>query len=86
MNKTETGMLKGKPPYMSPEQLWQSEVDRRSDVFTPEWFVGTADRREAVRAGTRGRHHQCGLELHLPDIKSIGRMCRPESFRLHWGP
>ena len=32
--KTETGMLKGKLPYMSPEQLWQSEVDRRSDVFT----------------------------------------------------
>ena len=32
--KTETGMLKGKLPYMSPEQLWQSDVDRRSDVFT----------------------------------------------------
>jgi len=33
-DKTETGMLKGKLPYMSPEQLWQSEIDRRSDVFT----------------------------------------------------
>jgi len=32
--KTETGMLKGKLPYMSPEQLWQSDIDRRSDVFT----------------------------------------------------
>ncbi|MEC8191645.1 MAG: serine/threonine-protein kinase [Myxococcota bacterium] len=33
-DKTETGMLKGKLPYMSPEQLWESEIDRRSDVFT----------------------------------------------------
>ena len=33
-DKTETGMLKGKLPYMSPEQLWQSELDCRSDVFT----------------------------------------------------
>jgi phosphate/phosphite/phosphonate ABC transporter binding protein len=33
-DKTETGMLKGKLPYMSPEQLWQAEIDRRSDVFT----------------------------------------------------
>jgi phosphate/phosphite/phosphonate ABC transporter binding protein len=32
--KTQTGMLKGKLPYMSPEQLWQKELDRRSDVFT----------------------------------------------------
>ena len=33
-DKTGTGMLKGKLPYMSPEQLWESEIDRRSDVFT----------------------------------------------------
>jgi phosphate/phosphite/phosphonate ABC transporter binding protein len=32
--KTQTGVLKGKLPYMSPEQLWQKDVDRRSDVFT----------------------------------------------------
>ena len=33
-DKTETGMLKGKLPYMSPEQLWATDLDRRSDVFT----------------------------------------------------
>ena len=32
--KTETGVLKGKYAYMSPEQLEASELDRRSDVFT----------------------------------------------------
>jgi eukaryotic-like serine/threonine-protein kinase len=30
---TELGMLKGKPPYMSPEQIKNEPVDRRSDVF-----------------------------------------------------
>ncbi|HRC56838.1 MAG TPA: serine/threonine-protein kinase, partial [Kofleriaceae bacterium] len=30
---TEMGMLKGKPPYMSPEQIKNEAIDRRSDVF-----------------------------------------------------
>lgn len=30
---TELGTLKGKPPYMSPEQLKNEPIDRRSDVF-----------------------------------------------------
>jgi serine/threonine-protein kinase len=31
---TEYGTLKGKPPYMSPEQLRNQELDRRADVFS----------------------------------------------------
>ena len=31
--ETELGSLKGKPPYMAPEQLSQSRIDRRTDVF-----------------------------------------------------
>jgi eukaryotic-like serine/threonine-protein kinase len=31
---TEMGMLKGKPPYMSPEHLKNEAIDRRSDVFS----------------------------------------------------
>ncbi len=31
---TEFGVLKGKPPYMSPEQLRNQELDRRADVFS----------------------------------------------------
>ncbi len=31
---TELGTLKGKPPYMSPEQLKNHALDRRSDVFS----------------------------------------------------
>ena len=31
---TELGTLKGKPPYMSPEQIKNLPIDRRSDVFS----------------------------------------------------
>src|SRR6185312_2580567 len=31
---TEFGTLKGKPPYMSPEQVKNDPMDRRSDVFS----------------------------------------------------
>ncbi|MBL8624599.1 MAG: serine/threonine protein kinase [Myxococcales bacterium] len=31
---TEFGTLKGKPPYMSPEQIKNQPIDRRSDVFS----------------------------------------------------
>jgi serine/threonine protein kinase len=33
LHQTEQGQLKGKYAYMSPEQLQQDELDRRSDVF-----------------------------------------------------
>jgi len=32
--ETQTGTLKGKPAYMSPEQMATSKVDRRADVFS----------------------------------------------------
>lgn len=31
---TELGMVKGKPPYMSPEQIANEPMDRRSDIFS----------------------------------------------------
>jgi TonB family protein len=34
VSRTETGALKGKVPYMSPEQAWGKAVDQRSDIYS----------------------------------------------------
>ena len=33
-DSTQTGIMKGKMGYLSPEQVLQRHVDRRSDIFT----------------------------------------------------
>lgn len=62
--RQETGVLKGKAAYMSPEQARGEEVDRRSDIYslgivfhellTGKWLHDAADDKdvlEAVRSG-----------------------------------
>jgi TonB family protein len=34
VSRTESGALKGKLPYMSPEQAWARPVDQRSDIYS----------------------------------------------------
>ncbi|MDF1563168.1 MAG: serine/threonine-protein kinase [Deltaproteobacteria bacterium] len=49
--RTQAGTLKGKPPYMAPEQILSEQVDARADLFS----LGTL----LYRAGT-GRHPFAG--------------------------
>jgi eukaryotic-like serine/threonine-protein kinase len=74
---TELGTLKGKPPYMSPEQLKNEPIDRRSDVFALGavlWELLVGDRLfsgDSVYAIARAVEHQeierpSKLVEHLP--------------------
>lgn len=61
---TELGTLKGKPPYMSPEQIKNEPIDRRSDVFALGavlWELLAGDRLfqgDSVYAIARAIEHQ----------------------------
>jgi eukaryotic-like serine/threonine-protein kinase len=61
---TEYGTLKGKPPYMSPEQIKNLPLDRRSDVFSCAavlWELITGQRLfggDSIYAVARAVEHQ----------------------------
>jgi len=63
--ETTGEQVKGKLPYIAPEQLRQSGVDRRTDIYslgavmyealTDRWLVDANDTEEAIRDILRGR-------------------------------
>lgn len=68
---TELGTVKGKPPYMSPEQVKNESIDRRSDVFSlgvvlHELLTGLPlFEGESIYAVARAVEHQ---EIRAPSI------------------
>lgn len=90
---TELGTLKGKPPYMSPEQLKNLALDRRSDVFSVAvvlWELLTRQslfRGESIYAVARAVEEQeivapsslaTGLPDGLDDVVLAGLSRDPE--------
>jgi serine/threonine protein kinase len=74
--KSAPGIVKGKLPYLSPEQVMQFPIDRRSDVFglgTTLWEMLTArrlfrrdDDADTLRAVQRGDIPD--VRKHAPDV------------------
>lgn len=68
---TELGTVKGKPPYMSPEQVKNESIDRRSDVFSlgvvlHELLTGTPlFEGDSIYAVARAVEHQ---EIRAPSL------------------
>jgi len=69
---TRTGVLKGKVPYMSPEQLEGHRVDRRSDVFA----VGAM----LWEAATGTRLWKGFNDIQIANRLQLGEIPRPREF------
>ena len=72
VHQTTTGTLKGKYPYMSPEQIRQEKIDRRSDV----WALGVTlwelvTRRRLFRRAGEYETLQAVLELEIPPPSAL---------------
>ncbi|MCB9600885.1 MAG: protein kinase [Sandaracinus sp.] len=78
---TASGLLKGKVPYMAPEQMSGGEVDGRSDLFSlgvtlfemlagRRPFVGAHDVEVMLRV-SKGERPRLGELVHAPQVEPI---------------
>ncbi len=75
---TETGQVKGKAPYMSPEQLQGARLDRRADVYAASvvlWETLTGTR---LFVGTMESIMLRVLEGNVPPPSSVNPAVSPE--------
>jgi eukaryotic-like serine/threonine-protein kinase len=85
MSKTDSGLIKGKLRYMSPEQIQNSSVDGRSDVFSlgvclyeatvfrSPFFVGPMNEVALLKAIVEGRYAKPSevLPSYPPQLEKI---------------
>ncbi len=64
-SNTQAGQLKGKVPYMSPEQIYSRGLDRRTDVFAASVVLWECLTQRRLFAGG-------------PDIDVMNRICKQE--------
>ena len=77
--KTRTGVLKGKVSYMSPEQLYQKPLDRRSDLFalgSVLWEL--LEGRALFRRDTEIATMHAVLNMAIPDLSERRSDVPPE--------
>lgn len=70
--KSTTGIVKGKLPYLSPEQLMELPLDRRSDIFTlgtTLWEMATM--RRLFKRDTDGDTVRAVRSSPIPDPESL---------------
>lgn len=71
-NQTKSGIVKGKVPYLSPEQLLQLRLDRRSDIFslgTTLWELTTLTR--LFKRDTDLETILAIRDAHVPDPRAL---------------
>ncbi len=78
LDKTASGVLKGKFAYMSPEQTWGNTVDKRSDIFSVGilmWELVTGKRlfKKATNQETIQAIQKCKFEMPSSARRDVPR-------------
>ncbi len=69
-SRTQIGQVRGKPGYMSPEQLARRSLDRRSDVFSVGIVLYEALTSTRLFAQGRVADPALAAEVHIPDPRA----------------
>jgi len=77
--RTEDGVVKGKVPYLAPEQILEEEADHRSDIFTlgaSLWEMITGQR--LFKRDTDVDTIRAIRDGHIPKLSEAAPWCGPE--------
>ncbi len=80
---TELGLVKGKLPYVSPEQILGEPIDRRADIFSVGVMLWEAGARERLWPSESARSRLRLLSLaDIPKLRELDERSPPELDRI----